>query len=212
MTWQPCFIAGRLCAPLHAQQLSVFSYANILGSVLIPATSGVTAVALSFDFMGREYVMHEMSSKQSHYPALAVMTVLSFIAMYVLMYAMVDRWLNVYASINQIYMAALMTAPMVIFELLLMRHMYKNSRANAMILVASILVGLFAWLGIRQQMVVGDVQFLRSMIPHHAGAILMCQEAGVTDPEIKQLCRVIVDGQQREIDQMQSLLARKQSN
>ena len=40
-----------------------------------------------------------------------MMTVLSFIAMYALMYAMVDSFESVYANLNQVYMAGLMTAP-----------------------------------------------------------------------------------------------------
>jgi uncharacterized protein (DUF305 family) len=46
------------------------------------------------------------------------------------------------------------------------------------------------------------------MIPHHAGAILMCGEAPVSDREIKRLCRTIIDCQQKEIDQMKAMLAR----
>lgn len=45
------------------------------------------------------------------------MTVLSFIAMFILMYAMVDRFANVYPNVNQAYMAGLMAAPMVMIEL-----------------------------------------------------------------------------------------------
>jgi hypothetical protein len=50
---------------------------------------------------------------------LLIMTVLMFIAMYWLMYAMVDRLANVYPNLNQVYMAGLMTAPMVLIELAL---------------------------------------------------------------------------------------------
>lgn len=45
---------------------------------------------------------------------------------------------------------------------------------------------------IRTQAGVGDQQFLRSMIPHHAGAILMCNEARVANPAIIDLCKNIV--------------------
>jgi hypothetical protein len=45
-----------------------------------------------------------------HYVQLAIMTALSFISMYVLMYAMVNRFANVYSNLNQFYMAGLMTA------------------------------------------------------------------------------------------------------
>jgi hypothetical protein len=68
---------------------------------------------------------------QTHtYPRLAVMAALSFVSMYVLMYAMVDRLANVYPNLNQAYMAGLMTAPMVIIELSLMGSMYENKDAN----------------------------------------------------------------------------------
>ncbi len=56
---------------------------------------------------------------------------------------------------------------------------------------------------------IGDKEFLRSMIPHHSGAILMCEQATLTDPEIKALCRGIVDGQRQEIAQMEAILARR---
>lgn len=44
------------------------------------------------------------------------------------------------------------------------------------------------------------------MIPHHAGAILMCEKAEPKAPEIKKLCSGIVASQQAEIEQMKGLL------
>jgi uncharacterized protein (DUF305 family) len=44
------------------------------------------------------------------------------------------------------------------------------------------------------------------MIPHHAGAILMCEQADLTDAAILELCRQIVDSQEAEIRQMKGLL------
>lgn len=145
------------------------------------------------------------------YIRLAAMTALSFISMYILMYAMVDRLTDVYSNINQVYMAGLMTAPMVVIELLLMGAMYKNKAANAVILTISVVALGACWILIRQQTAVGDRQFLRSMIPHHSGAILMCREAALTDAEIKTLCGTIATGQQSEIDQMNTILKRLNS-
>ena len=51
-------------------------------------------------------------------------------------------------------------------------------------------------------------QFLKSMIPHHAGAILMCEEASIQDPEIRVLCQNIIVSQQSEINQMKAILNR----
>jgi uncharacterized protein (DUF305 family) len=126
--------------------------------------------------------------------------------MYVLMYAMVDRLANVYASFNQAYMAGLMAAPMVLIELLVMRRMYRSLRTNVIVAAASVLVLLLCFAAIRAQVGISDRQFLRSMIPHHAGAILMCEQASVRDPEIRDLCDRIRAGQQAEIDLMKAKL------
>jgi hypothetical protein len=143
---------------------------------------------------------------KKHYMHLAIMTALSFVAMYILMYAMVDRFANVFSNVNQFYMAGLMAAPMVLIELVIMREMYKDSRLNLAFGVVALvaLVGFFVL--IRQQTAVTDSQFLRSMIPHHAGAILMCEQAPIQRDDIKKLCKEIISSQKREIDQMKSML------
>lgn len=143
---------------------------------------------------------------KNHYLRLVAMSLLSFISMYVLMYAMVNSAGDIYSSLNQFYMAGLMTAPMVVIELLLMTSMYKNKRLNAIVLFASVVIGVGFFVGIRQQVIISDRQFLRSMIPHHSGAILMCEGASLRDPRIIDLCKTIVAGQQAEIDQMRALL------
>lgn len=145
---------------------------------------------------------------RKHYGKLALMIGLSFISMYILMYAMVDKVSNVHPSLNQAYMAALMTAPMVVIELLLMTMMYTRKSWNIAILSLSVMVGLGAFVAIRQQFLINDREFLRSMIPHHSGAILMCGNAPIRDPELKALCGSIIQGQQAEIDQMNAMLAK----
>jgi uncharacterized protein (DUF305 family) len=148
-------------------------------------------------------------AKMNHgqpYSRLAFMALLSFLAMYALMYAMVDVFGNVYHNLNQVYMAGLMAAPMVVLELLLMGSMYPNKKANVALIFVSLILGGVFFGAIRQQSGITDAQFLRSMIPHHAGAILMCREAPITDPEVRELCRSIIAGQQAEIDQMKAML------
>ena len=77
---------------------------------------------------------HQQHGQENHYVRLAGMTVLSFISMYVLMYSMANTINDVYNSLNQFYMAGLMTAPMVIVELLLMAGMYKNKKLNTLLI------------------------------------------------------------------------------
>jgi uncharacterized protein (DUF305 family) len=152
------------------------------------------------------HTMTKSHTSESHYLRLLVMTVISFVAMYALMYAMVNRLVNVHMNVNQFYMAGLMAASMVIIEVALMRDMYHNKRQNVAIVLAGFVVLAGFWVMIRQQAAVSDRQFLRSMIPHHASAILMCTKAPIRDAEIKSLCERIVSNQQSEVDQMTAKL------
>lgn len=141
------------------------------------------------------------------YRRLGLMIGLSFLMMYGLMYAMVDSLANVYGSFNQVYMAGVMAAPMLALELLLMGAMYKDRRRNLVLIAVSIALTIGFWVLVRQQAAIGDRQFLRSMIPHHAGALLMCGRLHATDPRVRALCADILKSQQAEIAQMKALLA-----
>ena len=135
------------------------------------------------------------------------MALLSFAAMFCLMYAMVDRADNALANVNQVYMAALMALPMVVIEIFVMKAMYPDRRRNIAIVAACLAGTVVFWLAIRAQWAVTDGQFLRSMIPHHACAILMCERADVADAAVLALCREIVASQNAEIAQMKDMLA-----
>ncbi len=95
---------------------------------------------------------------------------------------------------------------MIVIELVVMRGMYQDTRRNMLILGGAIVAGVAFFALIRWQTQVTDRQFLRSMIPHHAGAILMCEQAPLRDPEIKTLCGDIIKGHQAEIDRMKAKL------
>jgi uncharacterized protein (DUF305 family) len=141
-----------------------------------------------------------------NYRKLLLMTILSFLSMYILMYSMVNSFNNVYNSLNQIYMAGLMTAPMTILELILMNRMYPNKNKNNLILVGSLLLLVAFFTFTRWQSAITDRQFLRSMIPHHAGAVLMCEQAPLKNAKVVELCKNIIASQKKEIDEMKSIL------
>lgn len=156
--------------------------------------------------MQHDQQQHKMTSGKMMYRKFALMILLSFIAMYILMYAMVNNFSNVIPCVNQFYMAGLMTMPMIILEIAIMGGMYIKKKLNVAIILAGI-VGLAAFFFcIRQQAAVGDRQFLKSMIPHHAAAILMVEKASLNDPEIKKLAQDIITAQQAEIAQMKAKL------
>ncbi|PYC99726.1 DUF305 domain-containing protein [Microbacterium esteraromaticum] len=89
-----------------------------------------------------------------------------------------------------------------------MWKMFPNTVLKIGLLVGFVVLFLVAFFMGRAEAFVGDEQFLRSMIPHHSRAILVCEQSTITDPEIVELCGQIVSSQQREIDQMKQILER----
>ena len=147
--------------------------------------------------------MHERGMS---YKKLLLMIVASFLSMYILMYAMVDKLPNAVPNINQFYMAGLMTMPMILIELIIMGGMYGNKKLNMALIIIGLVAGIIFYACIRVQAGVRDRQFLRSMIPHHAAAVLMVEKAALQDPEIKTLANQIITSQQAEIQQMKAKL------
>ena len=143
------------------------------------------------------------------YRSLALQTIVSGIIMYLVMFVMIDRLSSFYNNLNMVYMTLMMVSPMVVLMILAMRDMFPSKRLNTLLLLGSALAFFGSFALIRTQTTIGDTAFLRSMIPHHSGAILMCEQAKLSDPEVRQLCSGIIAGQRSEIDQMKQILERK---
>lgn len=143
------------------------------------------------------------------YASLAVQTIVSGVIMYLVMFVMIDSLDSFYNNLNMLYMTLMMVAPMVVLMIVAMWHMFPSKAANVALLAGSLVIFAGSFALIRTQTTIGDTAFLRSMIPHHSGAILMCREASLSDPEIVRLCGEIKESQRREIDEMKAILARK---
>jgi uncharacterized protein (DUF305 family) len=143
-----------------------------------------------------------------HYRMLGANLLISLVIMYLVMFAMIYSWGEFVQNINFFYMALMMWAPMGSVMLLTMAPMYRNRKLNLILHAAFGLIFILSAVGIRQQLLVGDNQFLRSMIPHHSGAVLMCKKSTIRDPEVKRLCEDIIASQTAEIEQMKEMLDR----
>jgi uncharacterized protein (DUF305 family) len=151
--------------------------------------------------MSRDMIRH-------HYLMFGLNMIVSTVIMYLVMFEMIRGWGEFIQNINFFYMALTMAMPMGVLMLLMMGSMYADKKLNLVLYVALGLVFLLAFAAVRTQALVGDKQFIRSMIPHHSGAILMCREASIRDPEIRDLCFKpdgIINSQSREIDQMKRI-------
>ena len=140
------------------------------------------------------------------YKRFALMAVAMFVAMYFIMYAMIDGLQNLIPNINNLYMTLLMVSAMLIIEIWIMKGMYENKKINWAIITVSLAIGIFSWFGIREQLFVGDKEFVKGMIPHHAAAVLMSEKAKLTDPELIELQKNILETQAKEIELMKRKL------
>lgn len=131
-----------------------------------------------------------------------------FVVMFFVMYAMIATLDHFYFNISNVYMTMMMVAPMTLLMLVFMRQMFQSRLRNIVVVGLAIAVFAVGWIGMRTQLGVGDAQLVRSMIPHHSGAILMCREAKLSDPEIRKLCDDIIKAQEKEIGQMKRALER----
>jgi uncharacterized protein (DUF305 family) len=124
-----------------------------------------------------------------------------------LMYLNTYQWDHIFFSETRLYMALIMGAVMAVVMLLFMGKMYTNKRANTGIIVGSILVFVLSLWLVRSQVTVGDVSYMRAMIPHHSIAILTSRNANITDPRVRELADGIISAQVKEIAEMKTLIA-----
>ncbi|MGH8596928.1 MAG: DUF305 domain-containing protein, partial [Gammaproteobacteria bacterium] len=59
---------------------------------------------------------------------------------------------------------------------------------------------------VRSQDTVGDVAWMKAMIPHHSIAILTSSRANIKDPRVRALADDIITAQRREINEMETLI------
>ena len=103
-------------------------------------------------------------------------------------------------------MTMMSAATMTVIMMLFMRGMYPNRVLNAVISLGAVAVfgaGLFL---VRSQATVGDVAWMRAMIPHHSIAILTSERADIQDPRVRELADSIIETQRREIQEMQTYI------
>jgi len=146
------------------------------------------------------------------YGRFGAMIATSTLVMFGLMYLNTYALEHVFYSQTRTWMALVMGATMAAIMLGYMWSMYKNRAVNAAILGASVLAfagGL--WL-VRSQETVGDVAYMKAMIPHHSIAIMTSERAHIQDPRVRNLADKIIEAQIKEISEMKTLISDLQAH
>jgi len=147
--------------------------------------------------------------KTNPYTTFFLMIGLSFVAMYITMYLNTYSIDHVYFSMTRFYMVSLGISAMAVIMLLFMLEMYKNKKKNTAILLGSLVLFSSALFLVRMQRpIIGDVLWLKGMIPHHSIAILTSERADIKDTEVRKLADAIIEAQRKEIEQMKVMIKR----
>ena len=141
------------------------------------------------------------------YSRFLAMIATSTIIMFGLMYLNTWDISHVWFSQTRMWMALYMGAAMALVMLAFMLGMYTNRKANLAIVVGSVIAfnaGLYL---VRSQDTVDDVAWMKAMIPHHSIAIMTSTRADISDPRVRNLADEIIEAQEREIAEMEALIA-----
>lgn len=140
------------------------------------------------------------------YLRFGAMIATSTLVMFGLMYLNTYALEHVTFSQTRAWMAVMMGATMAVVMLAFMLHMYQRKGLNlAIFALSAVLFAASLWL-VRSQNTVGDVSWMKAMIPHHSIAILTSERALLADPRVRQLANGIIETQRKEIAEMQALI------
>ena len=146
--------------------------------------------------------------EKDNYKKFAISLIISFIIMYSVMFFNVSDTDHIYLSMNRTYMALLMVSAMALIMLYIMGNMYKNKKLNLIIGSAAVVAFGLSFICLRNQAFIGDVQYMKGMIPHHSSAIMTSKNADIKDPQVKKLSEGIIQAQEKEIAEMKAILKR----
>jgi hypothetical protein len=130
----------------------------------------------------------------------------SVAVMFVLMYQLVYTTDHLAFSLNRLLASVIMGFVMILIMLGFMWPMYQGLKTKVIIVAAAATLGIVALGMNRAQMLIDDVAFMKSMIPHHSIAINNSRKAHISDPRVRQLADEIIASQVREIAEMQLLI------
>lgn len=136
----------------------------------------------------------------------AAMIATSTFIMFFLMYQLVYSFDHVMFSVTRLIASLVMGCVMTLVMLSFMWSMYKGMGAKVVVLVLAALLGVILLFVNRSQALIGDVNFMRAMIPHHSIAINNARKASISDPRVRELADQIIESQVREIAEMKLLI------
>lgn len=136
----------------------------------------------------------------------AAMTAASTFIMFFLMYQLVYAADHATFSMTRLVSSLVMGCVMALVMLAFMWGMYEGQATKIAVLVGSAALGVILLVVNRNQSLIDDTRFMKSMIPHHSIAINNARKARISDPRVRKLADQIIESQVREIREMKLLV------
>ena len=140
------------------------------------------------------------------------MILTSTIIMFPLMYQLVYEPDHATFALTRLVSSVVMGCVMAVIMLAFMWKMYRGPGTKLAVLIGAIVLGVITLSVNRQQSLIGDLAFMKSMIPHHSIAINNARKADIRDPRVRELADNIIEAQVKEIAEMQMLVADIEAN
>jgi hypothetical protein len=136
----------------------------------------------------------------------AAMIATSTLFMFFFMYQLIYSADHVTFSLTRLVSSFVMGCVMTVIMLGFMWSMYKGMAIKVAVLAGALVLGTGLLAVNRSQALIGDVAFMKSMIPHHSIAINNARRSSISDPRVRKLADEIISSQVREIAEMKALI------
>jgi len=158
---------------------------------------------------GMDHEKQKMGMSWGKFAAtIATSTCVMFFLMYQLIYSLDHATFSMNRLIGSLVMGCVMASVMMGF----MWSMYRGKATKWVVLIGGLVLALMLILLNRSQTLIGDVAFMKSMIPHHSIAINNSRSAQLSDPRVRRLADQIIESQVKEIAEMKLLIEDIQNN
>ena len=161
---------------------------------------------------GQDAQAESRSHSSGNYVIFFAMILTSTVVMYGLMYLNTYALDHVFFSQTRMWMALYMGGVMAIIMLAFMLGMYANRAMNIAIFTGGLIAFVLGVGLVRSQATIGDVAWMKAMIPHHSIAILTSERANLSDPRVRALADAIIETQRSEIAEMKRYIEDIEAN
>jgi hypothetical protein len=138
--------------------------------------------------------------EKGNYGEFALISIISFVLMYWIMFLNVNDISHIYINMTRFYMTVMMISAMAVLMLSMMPGMYPDKMKNTTLVLSGVVLFDLSFASVHRQVGINDIQYMKGMIPHHSIAIMTSENAHIIDPRVKSW-RMVSSGHRKKRSQ-----------